>query len=64
MSFDDGSLGRREPTSGDGKQRRGLLGRLRSVPRAIVRRLRRHAATWPRRHVEQQSRLYETRDEE
>jgi hypothetical protein len=64
MSIADGLLGRREPTPGNGKQRRCLLGRLRSVPRTIVRRLRRHAATWPQRHVEQQSRLYGNRDEE
>ena len=63
MSYDDGSLGQRgNGTPADGQPGRGPIWKLRSGVRAVVQRLRRHAVEWPRRYVEQQSALYESRD--
>jgi hypothetical protein len=63
MSYDDGSLGQRgNGTPGDGQSQRGPLWNLRSGIRTVVQRIRRHAVDWPRRYVEQQSALYESRD--
>jgi hypothetical protein len=59
MSYDDGSLGQR----GNGTPADGTLWKLVTAPRRAIRRLRAHAAAWPRRYVEMQSALYDSHDE-
>ena len=65
MSFDDGSLGERgAETPADGRRGRGPLAWVRAVAGAVSGRLRAHVREWPRRHVDQQSALYESGDGE
>lgn len=56
MSFDDGSLGRREDrTDSRGRGRTGISGAL----TAVFDTLRTHVATWPHRYVEMRAGRYE-----
>jgi hypothetical protein len=56
MSFDDGSLGRREDRPGSrGQDRTGILGALTGV----YDRLRTHVVTWPGRYVEMRAQRFE-----
>jgi hypothetical protein len=56
MSFDDGSLGRREDrTDSRGRGKKGEYERLTDV----YDRLRTHLRAWPRRYVEMRARRYE-----
>jgi hypothetical protein len=55
MSFDDGSLGRRDDRTGPAGGRQGTLGTLARAHDAI----RRHLREWPDRYVEMRAERYE-----
>lgn len=63
MSYDDGSLGRRDDGAPADGQRRGPAAKPRSLVGRLVGHIRSHVRQWPRRYVEQQSALYESRSE-
>jgi hypothetical protein len=63
MSYDE-QLGQQgDGTPMDGQSRRGPLWNLYTIARGAVGRLRAHVRTWPKRYIDQQSALYEARDD-